>query len=1118
MKKITLLLLLVYSFGFGQSNLTGTSNYKLISSVSLGIGAQGVACGIGGLQWLYVTRTSGQDFLKPNDGNSWQNTNVTFPERIFSESDLISTFRIRSNRRETYGLFDCCCQETGMTETYKPILRLQDISYVNDTPNGGVLAQRFNGTVSIKTFPIVNLKNGNLADDLVGYDDFINIPAMTGILNQYYNWQYSTNPDPVSSSWIDLPSQFQGINSLNLKTSDFLPKSLIGSTFYIRVKSNNFGSEGQGTSVKLKCLKSAPHFIDKIETPVSCFDSQDGKIKFTFDRLIEDLTRSTLSMEQLTYTLTRIDTTPPTNYPSGTVSMSSDKTFIISGLATGKYTIRLFGFYNGFSTYTSGIDHTRNFEIKKPSALQFDATASEAYCAGGNDAQIIVDAIGGAGEDEGGFYEYSLNDGSTWTAFSTKSKKRAIIEAVPQGDYIVKVRDSRKCVARIPKIINNVIVDLEATEKTIKLSTKQSKTPVNINYSFTKEPTYFGATNGIMVATISGGTPFKDTSNKIFYVYEWKNAEGTLLNSKTTTTVETGGIYKISLQDIPAGAYYLTIKDQNYGLTTQNTGCTDLANIEKILSQPSKLEIKFTIKQAISCHKDNTFGNETDNNIDGIRDQSQDGIIEAQVTGGVPFAGTANSGNPYQYAWKKLDNSNQWQPLNANTFVATNLSYGQYALNVTDANGISVGTFANGAFTPQDQTILLGQPDKFELSFSKQDVSCGAGNDGWATALPKGGVAPYKYSWSNSTGATSQNITGLTAGNYFVRVTDAKGCVVQGSINLPQPAGISIQDFSVNPNCAKGSDGSIDLKISGGKPPFTYTWNTNATTEDITNLVEGNYTVTIKDVAGCEFTHQVTLTDPSPVIVNLGADRTLCNNQSQDLNITIIDPNPTYSLTSTNGFTSNSPTVSITKAGTYYAKVITASGCVGEDEITIQTTQATVDSQFFLTSQAYLDEEVVMVNTSDPFSENTEWVIPNDVTIVSQEPKFIVLKFNGVGSKTISLKQTQGDCYALYSKNINVEERSSAPNSSATNIPFIKDFIVTPNPSNGQFKAVVNLQQINPIKLRLYSYSGQSPIIQKSESGKKNYVVDFDLALAGGTYVLVLETTQQTLIRKIIVF
>ena len=126
------------------------------------------------------------------------------------------------------------------------------------------------------------------------------------------------------------------------------------------------------------------------------------------------------------------------------------------------------------------------------------------------------------------------------------------------------------------------------------------------------------------------------------------------------------------------------------------------------------------------------------------------------------------------------------------------------------------------------------------------------------------------------------------------------------------------------------------------------------------------------------------------------------------------------------------------------------------------------------------------------------------------------MKFDAIGVYSIGLQQTQGECYATYSKNITVEQRSGLPNTGTTS-QFIVDFIVTPNPSNGNFKALVTLENNSDINLRLFSTTGQNTMIQKKESGKKKYEIDFATTLESGMYVLVLETGQQTLVKKIII-
>src|SRR5207249_4115906 len=139
---------------------------------------------------------------------------------------------------------------------------------------------------------------------------------------------------------------------------------------------------------------------------------------------------------------------------------------------------------------------------------------------------------------------------------------------------------------------------------------------------------------------------------------------------------------------------------------------------------------------------------------------------------------------------------------------------------------------------------------------------------------PTGGSSPYTYSWSN--GATTQDLTGLGAGTYTVTLTDANGCTATTTVILTEP-GILGDNFSLstyaggfNVTCV-GNDGSIDLTVSGGATPYTYSWNNGATSEDLTNLSAGKYIVTITDVNGCSVIDSATLVQTGNLAVVLNS-------------------------------------------------------------------------------------------------------------------------------------------------------------------------------------------------------------------------------------------------------
>lgn len=715
--------------------------------------------------------------------------------------------------------------------------------------------------------------------------------------------------------------------------------------------------------------------------------------------------------------------------------------------------------------------------MQEPPKLLVTITKGDVFCNGGNDGWATANVTGGTVP-----YQYDWSNG----------------EIIPEntflsaGSYLVKSIDARGC----------------AIQESIKI--KEPLEPITLNYTEVTNPSFYKATNGKIVVDVKGGTIFPDNS----YWYEWKNSKGIILT--TTTGQFSNGIYTITLNGVPEDTYTLTIRDSNYNLATNKIGCT-IINSQKALDDPDPLEVTFEVVRTISCNVNNEFGNETDASpLDNQRDESQDGILVAHVTGGIQLKADKNNGLSYFYTWKKQQKDGSWTIWDNQDETAENISHGTYALNIEDANGIKLGTYVNNILTKEIDVIqFMPEPPKLGLTFTKLDVGCTTGNDGWAEAFVTGGTTPYAYKWTNE--ATTARIDNLTTNNYFAIVTDAEGCTIQGSIFVGDPNGIFTTETTKNPTCFQGNDGYINLDVTGGNLPYQYHWNTDATTKDISNLAAGSYEVAITCPDCCVYKKNFTLKDPEPIVINLGPDRTLCNDQSLDLDASIADSNAQYSWTATNGFKSNSPTVNLTKAGTYHVKVTSGLGCIGEDSIEITTNKVAISSEFLLSSQAYLDEEVILVNTSEPFGENTQWIIPNGAVIVDQKEKFITLKFNAIGTYNIGLKQTQGDCYAVYSKNIKVEQRTALPNVDAKNSKFITDFILTPNPSDGNFKAIINMEESGPVNLRLFSYNGQYSLIQKKESGKKNYSIDFNAKLAAGVYVIVLETAQQTLVKKIII-
>ncbi len=363
-----------------------------------------------------------------------------------------------------------------------------------------------------------------------------------------------------------------------------------------------------------------------------------------------------------------------------------------------------------------------------------------------------------------------------------------------------------------------------------------------------------------------------------YLVVQIENGTPPYTYSWSNGVVHTSPNHTDTLYNVGAGTYEVTVSDAN--------GCELTAQYDIVELDPPII-VDYDVTDVL-CYGDST------------------GAIDITVSGGTPG---------YTYYWDPTASTNE---------DLTNLPAGTYTVFVTDAVGCTKEVPID---VLQPDTPLILTIDTFE------NVLCNGGNNAFIDLNVIGGTPPYTYQWNN--GETTEDLQFLTAGTYTVTVTDANGCSETISQTITEPDPIAVEDTIHNVSCYGGSDGYIDITVTGGTPPYSYSWSIGDSTQDINNLIEGNYSVTVTDDHGCQYFATYYVDEPdAPLQSSITAHDVLCHGESTgSADLTVTGGVLPYSYQWSNGATTED--INNVPAGEYTVTITDLYGCVLIDSVYI---------------------------------------------------------------------------------------------------------------------------------------------------------------------------------------
>ncbi len=483
---------------------------------------------------------------------------------------------------------------------------------------------------------------------------------------------------------------------------------------------------------------------------------------------------------------------------------------------------------------------------------------------------------------------------------------------------------------------------------------------------------------------------------------------------------------------------------------------------------------------------------------------------------GQAIVNVTGSDAPFTYEWSSGATNNQ----------IIGLTAGLYSVTVTD----NIGCEAIDQINIESDSIDQGNVcATYTLALNVLNESLTGAMDGSITATIQNGTPPYSYQWSN--GIIDPSIENLSFGSYALTVTDQNGCidsaaaiVALDSVVPPDTnaANNPCVDFSlsltslVNESVSNAADGSIEIALNQGNPPFNISWSNAATSALNEMLSPGEYWVFVQDDSGCFVTDtfEIMTIDTSTVACALNIYFTKTNQSDVGLNDGIAAASttggqPPYTYEWSNG--NSGIEISGLSPGVYVVTSTDQLGCVQTDSVKIF---AFGDSSCVLNvSQSVIPES--SVGSQDGIAS---------VLVNGGVPPYEYVWSNGEYTSTI---------YNLSTDNyfVTVSDASLCSATEVINVPmgaigfskspFKKLYQIHPNPTKDVVEIVFEkpLEGVNTMTLSIMDMLGKTYMASIKQAKFKENIIQLSLkemGLTPGMYMLSLKNLDGEISEKII--